>query len=85
MASAKRTIVRLETHSVSVIRPAGSAVDIWCEECAAVVPMVTPEHAAEMSKTKLRTIYQQVERGELHFVETGAGELLICCESLRVE
>jgi predicted site-specific integrase-resolvase len=47
--------------------------------------MVTPERAAEILKIKPRAIYRQVERGELHFVETGAGELLICCSSLRGE
>jgi hypothetical protein len=45
----------------------------------------TPERAAEILKIKPRTIYRHVERDELHFVETGAGELLICCSSLRGE
>ena len=47
--------------------------------------MVTPEYAAQISKAKPRAIYRQVESGELHFVETGEGELLICCSSLGGE
>ena len=47
--------------------------------------MVTPERAAEMLNTNPRAIYQHVERGEMHFLEIGTGELLICCASLIAE
>ena len=79
----KRTIVRVETKHLSVIRPAGSAIELWCEQCAGAVSMVTPENAAQLCQAPTRAIYQRVERGELHFVEIRAGELLICCSSLR--
>jgi len=78
VTSTKRTIVRVETRSLSVIRPPGSSVDFWCEECAAVVPMVTPEHAAQLCSTTPRAIYQRVETGELHFMETPQGDLFVC-------
>jgi hypothetical protein len=45
--------------------------------------MVTPESAAEMLTTTPRAIYRQVESGDLHFVEAGGGELLICSEALK--
>jgi len=47
--------------------------------------MVTPRRAAEMLMTDSRAIYRRVERGDVHFVEATAGELMICCESLRAQ
>jgi hypothetical protein len=82
VAARKRTIVRVETRSLSVIRPAQRAIDLWCDECSAVVPMVTPEQAAQVSCTTPREIYRRIENGELHFAETQQGELLICCRFL---
>ena len=79
----KRTIVRLETNRLSVIRPVHAAVSIWCDQCAALVPMVTPERAAQLCGTPPRAIYRLVENDELHFVEAYAGELMICYASLQ--
>jgi hypothetical protein len=81
----QRTTLSIETRKVMVVRPAGEMFDFWCEACGATSAMVTPERAAEILKIKPRVIYRQVERGELHFVETDAGELFICCVSLRGE
>ena len=79
----KKTIVRVETSSLSVIRPAGSSIDLWwCAECATVVPMITPEHAAQLCRTVPRAIYRLVENGELHFTDVDSGGLLVCVESL---
>jgi hypothetical protein len=76
MASGKRTIVRLETRNLSIILPVESAVDFWCEACAGVVPMVTPEHAAQLFSTTPRAMYQRIENGELHFAETPSGRFI---------
>ena len=83
MASGNRTSIRVETRSLSVIRAAGSAVNSWCEECAAVAPLAIPEHAAQLCRTTPRAIYQRIESGELHFTETSQGELLVCLHSLQ--
>lgn len=79
----KRTIVRVETKQLAVIRPIGNAVELWCEQCAAAVSMVTPERAAQLCQAPPRAIYRRVERGEVHFVETGTGEVLICWSSAQ--
>jgi len=79
----RRRIVKFETRSVTVVRAATETIDLWCEVCNATVAMVTPESAAETLTTNPRAIYRQVENGNIHFVEAGAGELLICSESLR--
>jgi hypothetical protein len=82
VATRKRTIVRVETRSLSVIRPVRAAVNFWCGQCAAVVPTVTPEHAARISGSTPREVYRLIESGRLHFTETTDGQLLVCCESL---
>jgi hypothetical protein len=79
----QRFAIRVETHDVSVVRRANAAIDIWCEACAAQVPMFLPERVAALIETTPREIYRRVEAGELHFVETDSGELLICSASLR--
>lgn len=81
----QRMTLSIETRKLVVIRPAGEMFDLWCEACGAMSAMTTPEHAAEILKIKPRAVYRQVERRELHFVETGTGELLICGSSLRGE
>ena len=83
MALRHKRITRVETHSLTVVRTTQKEIDLWCESCGVTVAMVTPESAAEMLNTNPREIYRRVERAEVHFVEIGAGELLICCEPLR--
>ena len=45
--------------------------------------MVIPETAATNCATTAREIYRRIENGELHFLETPAGELFVCCPSLN--
>ena len=82
MALRKRTIVRIETDSLALIRPASTPVDLWCEECAVKVPMLTAEAFAAMAGTTEREIYRRVEMGALHFNETADGALRVCVNSL---
>jgi hypothetical protein len=82
MTSSKRTIVRVETNTLSVTHPAGTSMDLWCAECAAVVPMITPEHAARLCDTGPRAIYRMVENGEAHFTEVDSCGVLVCVNSL---
>ena len=73
----------MRTSRISVIRPAGTAIDLWCDACSRVVPMVAPEDAARLWKSPTRSIYQKIESGELHFTETAGGELLVCTVWLK--
>jgi len=82
MESRKRAIVTVETRSVSVIRPASEAIELWCQDCAAIVPMVTPECAAQLERTTVRAVYRRVEQGALHYEESDNGQLMICCRLL---
>jgi hypothetical protein len=44
--------------------------------------MVTPDDAALLTRVTARAIYLMVEAGEIHFVETREGLVLICPRSL---
>jgi hypothetical protein len=55
----------------------------WCERCAAETEMLAPDEAALVSGTTQMAVFRLLENGELHFMETGAGALLICRNSLK--
>ena len=69
----QRTTIRLRHHRLA-----------WCERCAAQVCMLAPSEAAVLAHTTARHIFRRVEAGELHFLETADGELLVCCNSLTL-
>ena len=83
MAGRKRTIISVERNYLTVVRPPGASIELWCDECSATVAMVTPEHAASLGGQSPRQIYRMVESGELHFTEVDAGGVLVCVNSLQ--
>ncbi len=44
--------------------------------------MVTPDEAALARRLSPRAVYQLVETGHIHFVESSEGTLMICLDSL---
>lgn len=44
--------------------------------------MVTVDEAASLKRVSARAIYRWIEDGELHFIETADGRLLICLNSI---
>lgn len=85
MTTAKRKkVITIETFQRTVIRQAPNKTQIlWCEFCQAEVEMTTTELAAKILGVKVREIYRQLERGDLHYFETEAGEVFICKRSLN--
>jgi len=45
--------------------------------------MVTPNQAANIAGTDARVIFRKVESGQIHFIESADGALLICKQSLE--
>lgn len=82
MGGKRRTIITVESHRLTVIR-SRQPIEIWCERCGQELPMLTPEAAAAHAGISPRAIYRCIESGELHFIETGGGALLICSGSFR--
>lgn len=83
----KRRTITIETHQVQILHPrriGDLPVEAWCAGCAAQVPFVTPEAAAQLMGRTTRELYRQVEAGALHFCETPEGGLLLCRASVAV-
>lgn len=78
----KTTIVTIESRERTTVRRAERRPIAWCELCCANVLMVTPNEAAALSRTDARAIFRSVEAGEIHFIESESGELLVCSKSL---
>jgi len=48
------------------------------------VQMLTPDQAATLGNVSSRTIYRRVEAGEMHYMETAEGHLLVCANSIEL-
>ena len=78
----RTTEIKVETEELYLLRRSGKPVRAWCPACAAEVRMLTADGAAAAAGVSTRTIYRWVERGKIHFTETGQGQVLICLNSL---
>jgi hypothetical protein len=82
MRRKRRIEITVFAEQTVVIRPVNLPQPGWCESCAANAPLLTPERAAVIAGVTVRSIFQRVEAGQLHFVEPLDGRLLICANSL---
>lgn len=78
MKSKKRKIITVEAWRKTVVRKNAPAIFIWCDECGIETQRFTPEEFARLGKTTARIVYQKIESGDCHFIETQDGEPLIC-------
>lgn len=78
MRQVRRTTITVETHEVWSI--AREQVRVKCTECDA--QMITPEDAATIAGTCMRTVFRWIEAGMVHYVETTTGTVLVCVVSL---
>jgi len=81
-ATKRRTEITIERRRIVLLSKRRPVAPAWCDGCAAQVKMVSPEEAALFAGVSSRTIYRRVETGQLHFMETQQGLLLICANSL---
>jgi hypothetical protein len=80
----KRTLrITIETERLLVIRR-GAAERVWCEQCAALVDMVSLESAAELARVAAGAIQRLLDREKLH-LSTSSGPVRICLNSLLKE
>ena len=82
MGGKRRTVIKIETHRLTVVHSRRRAANACCQRCGSQVRLLTPEEAAALAGVSTRAIYRRVECGDLHFVETAEGALLICSGSL---
>ena len=83
MADTKRRIeITVEKRRLVVMKQGRASVFEWCADCGDQVAMLTPDQAATIANVSSRTIYQRVEAGEMHYLETAEGHLFVCANSL---
>ena len=75
----RTTEIIVETKRRFVIAPCETTPPMICPECAA--PMVQAEQIAALLGISRRSVYQIIESGAWHFVETGDGLLYICTQT----
>ncbi len=76
-------VITIETHQQIWIRGWQRPIVAWCESCGQEILMLVPEQAATLRGVSERRIFQQIENGELHFIETGKGKLFVCSNSVQ--
>ena len=83
MGTTKRTEITIETDRIVVLSRRKDSVVSWCHECGQRTKMVTVDEAAAIAGVTSRTMYRWADAEKLHFTETAAGVLMICCASLE--
>ena len=78
----RRREVIIQAKETLVLRPGGEAAS--CPHCGTTVSLLAPDAAAVLFRVPSRWIYRWLETGELHFLETKAGSVLVCPDSLRL-
>ncbi|HET9532144.1 MAG TPA: hypothetical protein VFQ92_17420 [Blastocatellia bacterium] len=81
----KKTI-EITVERSRVIRVSRPHIQIMarCPKCLAETRMISPQEASALTGLSLREIYQRVEAGSLHFIETQQGQLYICTNSIDI-
>ena len=80
----EKTVITVKTYQRTVVRLRKKEKIAWCEQCAAEAVMLAPNEAAVHLQTTAREIFRLTEAGEIHYLETETGALLVCGDSLSV-
>ena len=80
----EKTVITVETFRRTVVSFTRRERYAFCERCRRNVLMLAPEEAGRFRQTTTREIFRRVEAGELHFMETETGALLVCRDSLDI-
>lgn len=76
----RKTEITIATRKRFVVRAAETEAQIFCSQCAEL--LMTAEQAAAFFNVSRRAVYQLVETGAAHWLETDTGVLLVCPNSL---
>lgn len=78
----EKTVITIETFQRTVVHLRRKEKIALCEQCAAETVMLAPNEAAAYLQTTAREIFRLTEAGEIHYLETETGALLVCRDSL---
>jgi hypothetical protein len=78
-----KTEIKFESHELTIIRVRRSqAVSAFCPQCEQEVLHLTIARAAAALQISETAVFRLVESNAVHSMETAAGALLICGNSL---
>jgi excisionase family DNA binding protein len=78
----KRTEITIETERILLISRRNGNCFLWCERCGQTFPMLTVEEAAAVLRVSRDELLRKLEDRQLHCVQTPAGFIRICPNSL---
>ena len=79
----KRTEIAIEIEELIYLGGRrGGPTSAWCSDCGSETLMATPQQAAAIARSSVRAVNRRVEAGDVHFLETPEGLLLVCVNSL---
>lgn len=82
-AKSKKYLITTETKEILFVRQDDCERFRWfCNECDSEVEMLNLDAAVKVSKIRAKEIFQMIQSGEIHSVETTDGYLLLCIKSL---
>ncbi len=85
MKEKKRLEVVWETHEITKISfNQHRRATAFCQSCESDAPHLSVAEAAALLQTTDREIFRLTEAGEIHYLETETGALLVCGSSLSV-
>jgi hypothetical protein len=79
----EKTVITVEKFERTTVHIRRKAKIAWCERCAADTVMLAADEAAAHLQTTARIIFRLTEAGEIHFLETESGSLLVCRNSCQ--
>lgn len=84
MPNAKRISITTDSSEVFIIRAKSKkTIRGFCGECQKETELLTLDEAVSLSGIKTFEIVSRLTKGEIHFLETESGHLLVCLNSLE--
>ena len=85
MKAKKRLEIVWETHEITTISFKGNySTTVFCQSCQTETLHLTVSETVTLLQTTDREIFRLTETGEIHYLETESGSLLVCRNSLSV-
>jgi hypothetical protein len=84
MTNTKKILITTESREVFFVRvKSKSHIRGFCADCAAETEMLTLDEAMRFARQSTREIVRRAENGDIHFLETANGHLLVCRASFK--
>lgn len=79
----RRTEIKIETRSVTIIYSKEKPRSAFCDQCQAVETVFAPEQLAAMFRVSLAEICRRLDTKQIHLTRSERGTALVCGASLK--